>query len=52
MNKVKIWIGSKEFQVELAETEEQQEQGLQNRDALPENEGMLFVFEEEEPRFF
>ena len=52
MNKVKIWIGSKEFQVELAETEEQQEQGLQNRDALLENEGMLFVFEEEEPRFF
>lgn len=52
MNKVKIWIGTKEYQVEVAETEEQQEQGLQDRTNLPENEGMLFIFDEEEPRLF
>lgn len=37
---------------ELAITEEEREKGLMNRENLPENSGMLFVFSQEEPRYF
>jgi len=46
MKEVKINIGGKSYKVKLAETEEQQEQGLQGVTELPENEGMLFPFDE------
>ncbi|MEF8833189.1 MAG: DUF192 domain-containing protein [Candidatus Thermoplasmatota archaeon] len=36
-----------ELSVEIAETQEEQEQGLMNRDSLCENCGMLFVYEED-----
>ena len=52
MKEIKIEIGNKEYKVKLAETDEQQEQGLQNVEKLEDNEGMLFVFDEEEDIWF
>lgn len=52
MKKLKIQIADKKYTVELAETEEQKESGLQHRKNLAENEGMLFIFEENEPISF
>ena len=46
MGKCKITIGNKSYQVSLAETEEEQMKGLQGAHTLPEDEGVLFVFEE------
>ena len=46
MGKCKITIGNKLYQVSLAETEEEQMKGLQGVHTLPEDEGVLFVFEE------
>lgn len=36
-----------EFQVEIAETESQRAQGLMFREAMPLNEGMVFVFDKQ-----
>jgi uncharacterized membrane protein (UPF0127 family) len=47
MNKINITIGGKEYLVELAITDEQQEEGLQSREKLADNEGMLFIYNEE-----
>lgn len=52
MEELKISIASKEYTVKLAVTEEEHETGLQNIETLPENEGMLFIFEEPEHRDF
>lgn len=52
MKKVKIKIADKQYNVELAETPEEHELGLQNRKELASDEGMLFIFEEEESRSF
>lgn len=46
MKQIKINIGSKTYDVKIADNEELREIGLQNTNELPENEGMLFVFEE------
>ena len=40
------------FRVEVADTEEEQAQGLADRDSLAQDSGMLFVFETGEPRAF
>jgi len=45
---MKIKINDKEYIVEVAETEDQKEVGLQNMHYLPEDEGMLFVYDEPE----
>ena len=45
MKKIKISIGNKEYNVELAISNEEQEQGLQNIKSLSVDEGMLFVFD-------
>ena len=45
---MKIKIGEKEYKVEIAETEDQKETGLQNVHYLPQDEGMLFVYDEPE----
>ena len=45
---MKIKINDKEYIVEVAETEDQKETGLQNTHYLPEDEGMLFVYNEPE----
>lgn len=43
---MKITIGDNEYDVKEAHTEEEKEKGLSNIKELPENEGMLFYFEE------
>jgi uncharacterized membrane protein (UPF0127 family) len=37
------------FAVEIAKTGEEQEQGLMFRDSMPENNGMLFIFDNPRP---
>jgi len=46
LSKVKIEIGSKTLIAEIAETDEEQEEGLMHRDTLGKDQGMLFLFEE------
>ena len=45
-------IGDAEFSVEVVDTPETRATGLMYREELPESDGMLFVFEDEEPRAF
>lgn len=40
-----IKVGNKEYKVEEARTEEEKQKGLQGKQELPENEGMLFYFD-------
>lgn len=47
-----IVINDQTIQVELATTPKTQAYGLMNRYILPENEGMLFVFEKVQPLSF
>lgn len=44
MEKTTIEIGEKQYLVEIAKTQEEKEQGLQGREILNKNEGMLFDF--------
>ena len=46
MDKCKITIGNKSYNVSIAKNEEDQIKGLQGVHTLPEDEGVLFVFEE------
>lgn len=48
MKEIKINIGNRQYKVKVAETEEQQEKGLQNIESLPYNEGMLFIIENDD----
>lgn len=41
-----IEVGDKRFNVEIARTEEEMHKGLQGRDSLGPDEGMLFVYDE------
>lgn len=43
---VKLTINNKTYKVKIADTEELREEGLQGVTDLPEDEGMLFVFDE------
>ena len=45
-NMTNIYIGNKEYKVQEAHTEEEKEKGLQGASSLPEDQGMLFFFEE------
>ncbi|QEN07496.1 DUF192 domain-containing protein [Oceanispirochaeta crateris] len=47
-----IQIGDLTFRVEIAETAESRRQGLMNRKSLPSDEGMLFIFEQEQKMSF
>lgn len=47
-----ITIGNKRLRVEVAKTFQQQQQGLMHRTALGENEGMIFIFADEDYRSF
>ncbi|MGZ3773715.1 MAG: DUF192 domain-containing protein [Bdellovibrio sp.] len=51
-SKKNVTLANKKLVVEVAETLAQQEQGLMFRGKLGENDGMLFVFKNEETRFF
>lgn len=42
----RVNIGSTSIRVEVAQTSEELQQGLQYRDSLPKDQGMLFVFPE------
>ncbi len=44
---VKMKIGDRTFDIEVARTPQQHELGLMKRDSMPENHGMIFVFEDE-----
>ena len=46
LSKVQIEIGTKKLIAEIAETDEEQSEGLMNRPALAKDSGMLFIFEE------
>lgn len=50
--KKKISLNGRNFVVEVAETTAQHERGLMFREKLGEDEGMLFIFKNEETRFF
>lgn len=50
--KKKITLGSKTLVVEVATTPEQHERGLMFRNKLKDDEGMLFIFDTEQTRFF
>ncbi|WP_374076635.1 DUF192 domain-containing protein [Bdellovibrio bacteriovorus] len=50
--KKKITLGTKTLVVEIAETPDQHERGLMFRDKMGPDEGMLFIFKNEETRFF
>lgn len=47
-----LTISGQTLRVELAESEEQQERGLMYRKKLNENDGMIFIFPNEQPRAF
>lgn len=49
MEKKNIIIGNKEYTVEIAKSKEDKEKGLQDRDHLAPDEGMLFVYKEQQP---
>jgi uncharacterized membrane protein (UPF0127 family) len=44
--------GTHDFDVEIADDDESRAQGLKNRASLPTDQGMLFVFDREEPVSF
>lgn len=50
--KEKIRLNGKTLTVEIAKTQAQHERGLMFRKSLPENEGMLFIFDDEDFRYF
>nr|DAH30539.1 MAG TPA: hypothetical protein [Bacteriophage sp.] len=43
---MKIEVGDKEYNVEVARTEEEKIKGLQEKESLGEDEGMLFIYDE------
>lgn len=49
MDKKRIIIGDKEYTVEIAKTEEDRKKGLQGREYLQPDEGMLFIWSKQQP---
>ena len=47
-----VTIGGVQITVEIADTQQLRQLGLMNRDSLPENHGMLFVYPDEQLRSF
>jgi len=47
MKTITVTIGDKEYICKVAITEEEKTRGLMGVEELPENEGMLFVWDEE-----
>ncbi|MFP4567337.1 MAG: DUF192 domain-containing protein [Candidatus Woesearchaeota archaeon] len=48
----KIHINTDSWKIDLAQTEQEQRQGLMNIESMPENKGMLFIFEDEKKQAF
>ena len=51
-NGARLKIGDHQLVVEVADTPDEQVMGLMNRDSLPADRGMIFVFEEPKKAFF
>jgi len=49
---VSMDVGGKTYQLEVAADDASREHGLMERDVLPADHGMIFVFPDEEPRNF
>jgi uncharacterized membrane protein (UPF0127 family) len=49
---VKMQIGKRTFTLEVADTPGTQEHGLMERDSMPSDHGMIFVFPQEQDRYF
>jgi uncharacterized membrane protein (UPF0127 family) len=49
---VSMTIGSKEFTLEVADTDATREHGLMKRDSMPADHGMIFVFDFDAERSF
>jgi hypothetical protein len=49
---VKMQIGSRSFVIEVARTSAQQEKGLMQRDSMPPDHGMIFIFPDDQLRQF
>ncbi|WP_395374071.1 DUF192 domain-containing protein [Marinicella sp. W31] len=47
-----VRLGDQVFKVELAQTDSQRAQGLMYRESMPQNTGMLFIFDDQQPRSF
>jgi uncharacterized protein len=45
-------LGSRSFVIEIANTDPTREKGLMQRDSMPADHGMIFVFPDEKPRDF
>ena len=48
----KMNLGGKTFTIEIARTDKTREHGLMDRDSMPADHGMIFVFKDEQPRAF
>ncbi len=46
-NQNTLSINNKKYIIEIADTPKKREQGLSNRESLPQDHGLLFVFEQE-----
>ena len=49
---ISLPIDSKVYKLYVAQTVEQKKQGLSGIDHLPDNHGMIFVYDDEKPRTF
>lgn len=52
MDRAEVTINDHTFRVDVASTAAELQEGLSGRDSLPEDEGMLFLFEEAEQHSF
>ena len=50
MERIKVWVGNKEYSCEVFKTEEARRKGLQGIEYLPPDQGALFVWEDEATR--
>ena len=48
MKEEKIKIGGKTYDIVIVESDEEKEKGLQDLESIPENEGLLFVIDEDD----
>ena len=49
---VRMEIGKKTYNLEVAATDASQEKGLMRRDSMPDDHGMIFVFSQEDEKKF
>ena len=49
---ISLYIGEEKFKVEIADTAEKQARGLMFRKSIPDDFGMLFVYDDEDIRGF